>query len=198
LDQRPQGGLGELTEPVADGAGRRDAGQPAEARDQGIAGDIAEVLEAAGAGVEERQDEQGEPATAVVAAGGRPRRAQPTRQVVLPQVAAQQLQAAVRRQLLVDDSIRNFPLILRRRLATLRRIRPASCVWGVTWGCPLPLRTQQEAVLFHRILDPFHAPVIFGLGLIEVEGRNIAPVLARVDVDPRGVEPPVRKVTSLS
>jgi len=100
LDQRPQGGLRELAEPVADGAGGRDAGQPAEAGDQGIAGDIAQVLEAARPDVEQRQDEQREPPAPVVTAGGGARRAQSARQLALPQVAAQQLQAAVRGQLL--------------------------------------------------------------------------------------------------
>src|SRR6266436_5311085 len=95
LDQWAQGALAELPEPVADGAGGRDAGQPAEARDQGIAGDIAQVFEAAGADVEQR-----EPAAPVVPAGGGARRAQSARQVMPPQVAAQQLQAAVRGQLL--------------------------------------------------------------------------------------------------
>jgi hypothetical protein len=100
LDQRPQGGLRELAEPVADGAGRRDAGQPAEARDQRVPGDIAQVLEAAGTDVEQRQNEPREPAAPVVPAGGGARRAQSARQVLLSQVAAQQLQAAVRGQLL--------------------------------------------------------------------------------------------------
>jgi hypothetical protein len=100
LDQWTQGGLGELPEPVADGAGRRDAGQTAEPGDQGIAGDIAQVLEAASPDVEQRQDEPGEPTAPVVPAGGGAGHAQAARQFMLPQVAAQQLQAAVRGQLL--------------------------------------------------------------------------------------------------
>jgi hypothetical protein len=59
LDQGGQSGLGELAEPVADGAGGREAGQAAEAGDQGIAGDIAQVLQAARPDVEQGQDEQG-------------------------------------------------------------------------------------------------------------------------------------------
>jgi hypothetical protein len=100
LDQGAQGALAELPEPVADGAGGRDAGQPAEARDQRVPGDITQVLEAAGADVEQRQDEPRKPAAPVVPAGGGARRAQSARQVLLSQVAAQQLQAAVRGQLL--------------------------------------------------------------------------------------------------
>src|SRR6266446_10968228 len=100
LDQGTQGGLGKLPEPVADGAGRRDAGQTAEPGDQRVPGDIAQMVEAAGADVEQRQDEPREPAAPVVPAGGGARHAQAARQVMLPQVAAQQLQAAVRGQLL--------------------------------------------------------------------------------------------------
>ncbi len=58
LHERAQGDLRELAEPVADRAGGRDAGQAAEPGDQGIAGDIAQVLEAASPDVEQRQDER--------------------------------------------------------------------------------------------------------------------------------------------
>ncbi len=52
------------------------------------------------ADVEQRQHEPREPAAPVVPAGGGARRAQSARQILLSQVAAQQLQAAVRGQLL--------------------------------------------------------------------------------------------------
>ncbi len=54
LDQRGERGGRELPEPVGDGARRRNARQPAEARDQWIAGEIAEVLQPAGPRVEQR------------------------------------------------------------------------------------------------------------------------------------------------
>ena len=67
LDQRRQRLLRELPEPVAHGARRRHARQPAEARDQRIAGEVPQVLQPARADVEQRQHQQGEPAAAVVA-----------------------------------------------------------------------------------------------------------------------------------
>ncbi len=103
LDQRGQGGPRELPEPVGHGAGRRDPGQPTEARDERIAGEIAEMLQPAGTDVEQGQHEQGEPPPAVVAAGGGTGRAQPARQFALPQIAAKKFQAAVRGQLLLDE-----------------------------------------------------------------------------------------------
>src|SRR6266446_6708898 len=57
------------------------------------------------------------------------------------------------------NSTCSFPLIIRRRLATLRRIRPASCVWGVTWGCPLPLTTHRRPVCFNEF--PARSPLSY-------------------------------------
>ena len=110
LDQGRQGVLRELAEPVADGAGGREAGQAAEAGDEGITGDVAQMFQAASADVEQRQDAQREPAASVVSAGGRARGVQPARQVVLSQVAAEQFQTTVRRQLLVHELDPPLPL----------------------------------------------------------------------------------------
>ena len=110
LDQRGQRGLRELPQPVADRAGRRDPRQPAEARDQGIPRDIAQMLKPPRTDVEQRQHEQRQPAAAVVPARRRTRGAQPTRQVVLPQVPAQQLQPAIRGQLLAHELDVQLPL----------------------------------------------------------------------------------------
>ncbi len=63
-------------------------------RDERIAGEIAEMLQPAGADVEQRQHEQGQPPPEVIAAGADTRRAQAARQRALAQVAAEQLQAA--------------------------------------------------------------------------------------------------------
>jgi hypothetical protein len=57
LDEWLQGRLGELLEPVADAPLRRQAGEAAEARDQGILSEIAQVLQAASPDVEERQEQ---------------------------------------------------------------------------------------------------------------------------------------------
>jgi hypothetical protein len=62
-----------------------------------------QVLEATGADVEQRQHKQGEAAASVVAARTGTGGAQLARQVEPPQIPAQQLQPAVRRQLLADE-----------------------------------------------------------------------------------------------
>jgi hypothetical protein len=110
LDQRGQGGLGELPEPVGHGARRRDPRQSTEPGDQWIAAEIAEMLQPASADVEQGQHEQSQTPAAVVAAGGGARGAQAARQLALPQVAAQQLQAAVRGQLLAPELDMQGPL----------------------------------------------------------------------------------------
>ena len=110
LDQWGQGGLGKLPEPGAHRAGRRDPGQLTEARDQRIPSEIAKMLQPARAGVEQRQHEQGQPAPAIVAARRCTRGAQPTRQIALPQVPAEQFQAAVRGQRLVHELDVQLPL----------------------------------------------------------------------------------------
>src|SRR4030095_15864952 len=69
------------------------------------------------------------------------------------------------------NSTGNFPLIIRRRLATLKRIRGASCVWGVTWGCP-PLRAHRGLSVSRRSTLS-HSKVIFGLGLGRVGGPRV-------------------------
>src|SRR5439155_4496353 len=73
------------------------------------------------------------------------------------------------------NSTCSFPLIIRRRLATLRRIRPASCVWGVTWGCPLPLTTHRGPFCFNEFpasspLNYFRIGVSFPRALIDDHG----------------------------
>ena len=97
---QPRDGLG----------GRRDPGQLTEARDQRIPSEIAKMLQPARAGVEQRQHEQGQPAPAIVAARRCTRGAQPTRQIALPQVPAEQFQAAVRGQRLVHELDVQLPL----------------------------------------------------------------------------------------
>jgi hypothetical protein len=67
LDQRREGGLGELLEPVADGMGRGETGHATEARDELVAGQITKVFKAPGADVEQRHHQQREPRPAVIA-----------------------------------------------------------------------------------------------------------------------------------
>src|SRR4030095_14723405 len=61
------------------------------------------------------------------------------------------------------NSTCNFPLIIRRRLATLKRIRGASCVWEVTWGRPLPLRAHRGPFCFSTI-NAFSLQSYFRIG----------------------------------
>jgi len=110
LDERAQGGLGELAQPVADGAGGGDPRQPAEAREQRIPRDIAQVLQPPSADVEQAEHEQREASSAIVAARRATRRAQPLRHVPLLQIAPEQLQATVRGQLLLDELDVQLPL----------------------------------------------------------------------------------------
>ena len=149
LDERGQRPLGELPQPVAHRARRGQARQPAEARDQRIAGDVAQVLQPARAHVQQCQHEQSEPAPTIISARRGTRGPQPLRQVELAQVAAEQFQPAIRGQLLVRELHMQRPLDHPGKLATLNRIRGVSCVWGVTWGCP-PLRAHRGPFCFTR------------------------------------------------
>src|SRR5215472_5557081 len=110
LDERGQGRLRELPQPVANGARAGDPSQATEAGEEGIAGDIAQVLQPPGADVEQREDEQGQVAGPVVAARVDTGGAQPPWHFVLSQVAAEQFQTTVRRQLLLDELDVQLPL----------------------------------------------------------------------------------------
>jgi hypothetical protein len=108
--QRGQRRPGERPEPVADGARRRDARQTAEAMHQWIPGQVLQVLGPATADVEQRQDQQTEPGVPVVAAQPPQGPAQPPGQIDPLQIAAQQFQPTVRRELLRDELDRQIAL----------------------------------------------------------------------------------------
>jgi hypothetical protein len=109
-DERGEGLLRELAQPVGHGATRRQSGQAAEARHQRIAAEVAQVLEAPGPDVEQRQQHHREPRTAVVAAQPREGLTQPRPQIDVAQIAPKQLQAAVRRERLGDKLNREITL----------------------------------------------------------------------------------------
>jgi hypothetical protein len=109
-DEGREGLLRELAKPVAHCAARGQAGQAAEARDERIAGEITQMLQAPSADVEQRQDHQGQPRAAVITAQAREGLAQPRDHVDLPQIALQQLEAAVRSQRLGDELDRKITL----------------------------------------------------------------------------------------
>ena len=109
-DERGEGLLGELAQPVRHGATGRQARQAAEAGHQRIAAEVAEVLQPSGADIEQRQQHQGNPVTAVVAAQSRECLAQPRAQVDPVQIPPEQLQPAVRRERLRHELDREIPL----------------------------------------------------------------------------------------
>ena len=104
-DQRLQRFLGELLEPVDHRAVRREARQATESGDQWVVGEIAQMLEAAGPDDEQADHQEDQPARAVVAANviAAKRLANPAMQLEQPEIPAQQLQTAVRGQLLRDE-----------------------------------------------------------------------------------------------
>jgi hypothetical protein len=102
--------LGELAQPVGHGAAGGQPGQAAEARHERIAAEVAQVLQAPGPDVEQRQQHQSDPATPVVTAQPGERLAQPRAEVDLAQIASAQLQAAVRRERLGHELDREITL----------------------------------------------------------------------------------------
>jgi CARDB len=87
LDQRGQRALGKLAQPVAHRARRRQPRQPAEARDQRIAGDVPQMLQPARAHIQQRQYEQGEPASPIIPARRGTRGPHPLWQIELAQIS---------------------------------------------------------------------------------------------------------------
>jgi hypothetical protein len=110
LDQRREGGLGELLEPIADGMGRGAAGHATEAGDEPVAGEIAQMFEATRADVEQRHHQQRQPAPAVVARNGGDGATQAGHHITPVQISAHQLQAAARREILLHELDRQITL----------------------------------------------------------------------------------------
>ena len=125
-DERGEGLLSELAQPIGHGAAGGQPGQAAEARHEGIAAEIAQVLQAPGPDVEQREQHQGDPGTAVVAAEPGERLAQPRPQIDLAQIAPEQLQAAVRGEGLGDELDREITLDHPSQARYVKRIRGAS------------------------------------------------------------------------
>jgi hypothetical protein len=146
LEQRGEGGLGELLEPVTHGMSRGEAGYAAEARDQWIAGEIAQVFEAPRTDVEQGDHDQRQARPAVVTGHRCHRATQPRHHVEPVQVAADQLQAAVGRELLSHELDRQITLdhapqapysqAHQRGLLELRDDMGMSVLW-IRWKAPL-------------------------------------------------------------
>jgi hypothetical protein len=109
-DERGEGLLSELAQPIGHRAAGGQPGQAAEARHEGIAAEIAQVFQAPGTDIEQREQHQGDPGTAVVGAEPGERLAQSCPQIDLAQIAPKQFQTAVRGEGLGDELDREFTL----------------------------------------------------------------------------------------
>ena len=130
-----QGLLRELPEPVRHGAAGWQPGQAAEARDQRVAAQEAEMFQPAGPGIEQGEQHQGHSHAAVITGQTGERPTQARGQTDPSQIPAQQFQATVRRERLGTNWMARSPLTTRRKLAIVKRIRGASRVRGSAWGC---------------------------------------------------------------
>ena len=154
-DERGEGLLSELAQPIGHRAAGGQPGQAAEARHQGIAAEIAQVFQAPGTDIEQREQHQGDPGTAVVGAEPGERLAQSCPQIDLAQIAPKQFQTAERGE---TNWIVSSRLTTRRRLATLKRIRGASSVKGWNVG-PFSLKSALGVPLIH--FDRLKMPRLF-------------------------------------
>jgi len=81
-------------------------------------------------------------------------------QFELPQVAAQQLEPAVRDQLLAHELDVQLPLDHSPQARYAQTHQGGLLCVGSDMGMSSPFKNAQEAVLFHRILTPFR-PQLF-------------------------------------
>src|SRR2546426_2169826 len=108
--ERPERVVTEPAQPIGDGARRRQPGEPTEAADERVADEILQMLDAPGPHVEQGEQQQAQPCPAVVTAHGGARPSQAGQQAEAARIAAEQLQAAVRRELLGNELDRQIPL----------------------------------------------------------------------------------------
>src|SRR2546427_8055025 len=144
--ERPERGVNEPAPPIGDGARRRQPGEPTEAADERVADEILQMLDAPGPHVEQGEQQQAQPCPAVVTAHGGARPSQAGQQAEAARIAAEQLQAAVRRELLGNELDRQIPLdhlpqaayaqAHQRGLRELRDDMGMSALW-IRWQAPL-------------------------------------------------------------
>src|SRR6266403_523413 len=144
--ERPERVVTEPAQPIGDRARRRQPGEPTEAADERIADEILQMLHAPGPDVEEGEQHQAQPRSAVVPAQWRARALQSVRQPEPADIAPEQLQAAVRRELLGHELDRQIPLdhspqaayaqAHQRGLRELRDDMGMSALW-IRWKAPL-------------------------------------------------------------
>jgi hypothetical protein len=142
--------LGELLEPVHHGALRGEPREPAEPGNEGIAGEVAEVLQPAGPHHEEGDDEEHQAGGPVVAPEsiGAEALAEAPVQVEEPEVPPQELQPAVRGEVLLHelDSQITFD---RSTETCYSQAHDRGLLCEESWLAPLSWKTTREALLFH-------------------------------------------------
>jgi len=158
LHQRLQPLLGEALEPVADGPGRRHLRQATEPRDERVAGEIAQVLQEAGARVEQGEDQQAQARPAVIPPEGRTRSTQPGGEIGPLHVAPQQFEAAEGRELLRDELDREISLDHPSQAVYAQAHQKGLQCVGSGVGT-LSLSIAQEALLIH--VDRYLMPHLF-------------------------------------
>ncbi len=145
-DERPERLVSEPAQPIGDRARRREPGEPTEAANERIADEILQMLHAPGPDVEQGEQQQAQPRPAVVAADLGARPSQPGQQAEAARIAAEQLEAAVRRELLGNEldgqiSLDHPPQAAyaqahQRGLRELRDDMGMSALW-IRWKAPL-------------------------------------------------------------
>ena len=171
-DERGKRLLRELAQPVGHGAAGGQPGQAAEARHERIAAEVAQVFQAPGPDVEQREQHQGDARTAVVAAEPGERLAQSCPQIDLAQIAPQQLQTAVRRERLGDELDREITLDHPSQ-ARYAQTHQRGLQWVRERIGVLSLKTALEASLIH-VPRTFTSAFIRRLGLCAQQGVSLA------------------------
>jgi len=144
-NERPERGVPEPAQPIGGGARRREPGEPTEVPDERIADEILQMLDATGPHVEQSEQQQAQPRPAVVPTYGGKRLSQPWPQAESAHIAAEQLQTAVRRELLGNELDRQISLdhppqtayaqAHQRGLRELRDDMGMSALW-IGWQAP--------------------------------------------------------------
>jgi hypothetical protein len=160
--QRAQMFLGEALEPVAHGAGRRHLRQATEPPDERVAGEIPQVLQAVGPGVQEREDQQAQARPAVIPAERRTRPTQSGGQREPLHVAPQQFEAAERRERLRNELDREITLDHSPQAVYAQAHQKGLLGRGMDVGAS-SLSMAQEALLIHT--DHDFTPIYFRIGV---------------------------------
>jgi len=152
LHQGAQMLLGEALQPVAHGPGRRHLRQATEPRDERVAGEILQVLQASGPRVEEREDQQPEARAAVIPAQRCTRSPQPGGELESLHVTPQQFETAEGRELLRHELDGKIPLDHPSQAVYAQTHQKGLLSRGMDVGTS-SLSIAQEALLIHTDRD---------------------------------------------